>query len=218
MHMEKYVDRQQAGQVLAEQLQAYLDRRDAIILALPRGGVPVAFEVANHLHLPLDVFVVRKLGVPGQSELAMGALAMGDALVFNNDIIQALQVSPAEIQQVIDREMKELKRRELLYRGEHPFPKLENKVVILVDDGIATGATMRAAIQALRQLHPAAIVVAVPVADQRMVAAMQKIADVVVCPLQPDNLRAVGIWYENFAQTTDEEVYNYLKTAQTFIT
>lgn len=214
--MEKYENRHHAGQVLAGQLEAYQSREDVIILALPRGGVPVAFEVAKTLHLPLDVFVVRKLGVPGQNELAMGALAIGGALVFNDDIIKSLQVSPPEIQQSIAMETVELKRRELLYRGERPFPVLENKTLILVDDGIATGATMRAAIQALRLFNPAEIVVAIPVADQRMIAVLQQIADEVICPLQPTNLHAVGSWYQDFSQTTDQEVYNLLETARTF--
>ncbi len=215
--MDTYSNREQAGQVLAQHLLSYKNRQDVVILALPRGGVPVAFEIAQALQLPLDVFIVRKLGVPGHAELAMGALAMGGVLVFNEDVIHSLQISLAEIQQVSEVETKELQRRELLYRGERLFPELANKVIILVDDGIATGATMRAAIKAICQFNPASLIVAVPVADKKMVASMISLVDEIICPLQPENLQAVGGWYQDFSQTTDEEVYTLLEAARTFV-
>jgi putative phosphoribosyl transferase len=213
--MEKYRNRQEAGKVLAQELRAFSDRNDVIVLALPRGGVPVAFEIVKALHVPLDVFIVRKLGVPGHSELAMGAIAMGGAHVFNDEIIRDLSISPETIQRIIETEQQELKRRESAYRGNHTFPPLKDTTVILVDDGIATGATMRAAIKALRQLNPAAIVVAVPVADKQMCEKFEPLVDSLICPLRPSNFFAVGPWYDDFSQTEDEEVYTLLKQAKT---
>ena len=163
--------------------------------------------------IPLDVFIVRKLGVPGHSELAMGAIAMGDASVFNEDIIAELSISREEIGMVIAEEQRELKRRESAYRGNHVFPPLKDKTVILVDDGIATGATMRVAINALRVLKPANIIAAVPVADKSMCDKMQPLVDSLICPMRPMNFYAVGAWYEDFSQTEDEEVFNLLKEA-----
>lgn len=212
--MEKYRDRQQAGQVLAQHLLSYKERPDVIVLALPRGGVPVAFEIAQALRVPLDIFTVRKLGVPGQQELAMGAVASGGVMVFNEDILRALQITPAEIEQVKAIETQELQRREAKYRQGQAFPVLENKLVILVDDGIATGATIRAAIQALRQFNPAELIIAVPVADKHMVGMLAPLVEEIICPLQPQDLQAVGAWYEDFAQTSDEEVYTLLNTAK----
>lgn len=212
--MDRYRDRQQAGEVLASALSAYADREDVLVLALPRGGVPVAFEVAQALNLSLDVFIVRKLGVPGHSELAMGALAMGNVKVFNSDILNYLHITQAEIDAVIAAEQQELERRAIAYRDNRPLPDFKNKTVILVDDGIATGATMRAAIKALRELGAAHIVVAVPVADRDMCEKLAPSVDQFICPLRPVNFYAVGAWYDNFSQTEDEEVYRLLKLSQ----
>lgn len=212
--MDKYQDRRQAGQVLARALSTYADRDNVIVLALPRGGVPVAYEIAKSLHAPLDVFIVRKLGVPGHEELALGAIATGDIYIFNEDIIGELQVSKQQIETVIKQESNELKRRELAYRGNRPFPDLQNKIVILVDDGIATGATMRAAIKSLRLLKPKNIIVAVPVAAKEMCDVMQNEVDQFYCPLRPVSFYAVGAWYQDFSQTEDEEVYTLLKAAK----
>lgn len=211
--MDRYSNRREAGEILATQLAAYASRDDVIVLALPRGGVPVAFEIAKALLAPLDVFIVRKLGVPGHSELAMGAIAIGGATVFNEDIIEDLQISQEAIQKVIKDEKKELDRRSLVYRGDKPFPQLENKIVILVDDGIATGATIRAAITSLKEFKPARIIVAVPVADKKICQQLSPIVDELICPLQPTQLYAVGGWYEDFSQTEDEEVFLLLNKA-----
>lgn len=212
--MNRYADRREAGKILAQELKQYANRHDTLVLALPRGGVPVAFEVATLLHAPLDVFIVRKLGVPGQHELAMGAIAMGNTQVFNPDIIKELNVAQHEIQAVIAYEQQELKRREALYRGHHAFPPLTNKILILVDDGIATGATMRVAIKALRQLNPAKIIVSVPVAHKQMVEKIRPLVDEFICPLMPTEFYAVGAWYDDFSQTEDNEVYALLKEAK----
>jgi putative phosphoribosyl transferase len=211
--MRKYADRVDAGRELARTLKTYADRCDAIVLALPRGGVPVAFEVASALHLPLDVFIVRKLGVPGQVEFAMGAIATGGVHVLNEDIIKSNQVSESDLAQVISQEQTELARRETVYRGKKPPLNLKGKLVILVDDGIATGATMRVAIKALRVFQPKSIVIAVPVVEKNVAEKMLLIADVVVCPLTPSILEAVGMHYDDFAQTTDEEVHALLVRA-----
>jgi putative phosphoribosyl transferase len=201
-----FADRADAGRVLAEQLTAYAGRDDVVVLALSRGGVPVAYEVASALGGPLDVFLVRKLGAPGQEELAMGAIASGDVVVLNDEVIQALQVSPEEIVSRIGRERQELARRESLYRGERPPLDVQGRTVILIDDGLATGSTMRAAVMALRDQHPARIVVAVPIGAASTCAEIQKVADECVCALTPEHFRAVGLWYDNFAQTGDDEV------------
>jgi putative phosphoribosyl transferase len=216
MTMEKYANRIAAGDVLASELKVYANRADVIILALPRGGVPVAFQIAKSLHVPLDVFIVRKLGVPGHGELAMGAIAMGDIRVFNEDIIAELGISKEDIEKVIAEEQQELKRRETAYRGHHTFPSLKDKTVILVDDGIATGATIRAAINALKQLKPAAIIVAVPVAGKMMCDKLQLLVDQFICPLRPMHFYAVGAWYDDFSQTEDEEVHDLLQKARKF--
>lgn len=208
--MEKYLDRYEAGRVLAKKLTEYANQSDVIILALPRGGVPVAYEVAKALSLSFDVFIVRKLGVPGHEELAMGAIAMGGTVVFNDSILNDLNIAKPEINRIIQLENNELKRRESLYRGNRPFPQLANKTIILIDDGIATGATMRAAIQALRQHNPNNIIIAVPVAGIETCEEMEKIADKVICPLKPVYFYAVGQWYQDFSQTSDNEVYQLL--------
>ncbi|MBV8801519.1 MAG: phosphoribosyltransferase [Gammaproteobacteria bacterium] len=208
--MEKYQNRWDAGKTLAHQLKNYAKQSDVIVLGLPRGGVPVAYEIATFLSAPLDVFIVRKLGVPGHEELAFGALGMGNVVVFNQDIVQTLHISEKMIQKVITEEEQELQRRELRYRGNKSFPHLKNKKIILVDDGIATGATMRAAVNALRRLQPAFIIIAVPVMPNTIYKSMVGIVDKVVCPLIEDDFYAVGAYYTEFEQTTDEEVSTLL--------
>lgn len=208
--MERYQNRYAAGKTLANLLKSYAKRTDVLVLALPRGGVPVAYEIAISLSLPLDVFIVRKLGVPGHEELAMGALAMGDTKVFNKEIMTSLDISKEAIDDVIHMEKKELQRRELAYRGDKPFPIIKNKTVILVDDGVATGASIKVAIKALRQLDPEAIVLAIPVAEASICKELTNLVEKCVCPMQPINFYAVGQWYEDFSQTTDEEVYALL--------
>ena len=206
-------DRAAAGRLLAEKLTAYAGRTDVLVLALPRGGVPVAFEVAQALEVPLDVFVVRKLGVPGHEELAMGAIASGGITVLNEDVIQALHPPLRVIEAVAAREFQELGRRERAYRGDRPAIDVHGKVVILVDDGMATGSTMRAAVAALRRLGPARIVVATPAAAPSTCAEIGREADECVCCIMPDPFYAVGVWYEDFSQTTDEEVRELLERA-----
>jgi putative phosphoribosyl transferase len=206
-----YPDRAEAGRRLARRLGEYAGREDVIVLGLPRGGVPVAFEVAAALRAPLDLMVVRKLGTPGQEELAMGAIGSGGARVLNEEIVAQLGLSDAAIERVEARERRELARREEAYRGERPPPELAGRCVILVDDGLATGATMRAAIAALRPLHPARIVVAVPVAPPDVVARLRREADEVVCPETPEPYVAVGRWYVEFSQTGDDEVRELLR-------
>lgn len=208
-----FEDRVEAGQILASQLHAYADRVDVVVQALPRGGVPVAFEIAQALRAPLDVMIVRKLGVPGHEELALGAIASGGVRVLNERVVEDLALSPGTIEAIARRQQLELERREKLYRGERPALEVTGHVVILVDDGIATGSTMRAAIQALRQQQPARIVVAVPVAPPSVCEEMQGLVDELVCLAQPAGFFAVGQWYRNFSQTTDEEVRNLLDRA-----
>jgi predicted phosphoribosyltransferase/erythromycin esterase-like protein len=199
-------DRREAGRVLAEKLAAYAHRADVLALALPRGGVPVAYEVARALGAPLDVFVVRKLGVPGYEELAMGAIASGGVRVLNDQLVERLGIPEDMMDVVVARERQELERRERLYRRGRPPPDVRGQTVILVDDGLATGATMHAAIQALRKQNPARIVVAVPTASPETCEEMKAEADDVVCAITPEPFHAVGRWYQNFSQTTDEEV------------
>jgi predicted phosphoribosyltransferase len=204
--LERYRNRQEAGRALAERLGAYRGRTDVLVLALPRGGVPVAFEIARVLEAPLDVFVVRKLGVPGQSELAMGAIASGGVRVLNDDVVAALGVSDRDVERVTARELEELARREAAYRGQRADPVVAGRVIILVDDGLATGATMRAAVAALRAQSPARIVVAVPVGARDTVREMAAICDELICPLTPQGFTAVGEWYDDFLETTDDDV------------
>ncbi len=206
-------DRMTAGRALGRALKAYADRDDVIVLALPRGGVPVAYEVARALGASLDLMLVRKLGTPGQRELAMGAIATGGALVLNEDIIRSLAISRETINRVAIEEQKELERRQLAYRGDHPLPNLEGLCVILVDDGLATGATMRAAISALRQYHPVRVVVAVPVAPVETVERLEKEVDQVVCLETPEPFMAIGKWYQAFPQVSDAEVKQLLSRA-----
>jgi erythromycin esterase-like protein/predicted phosphoribosyltransferase len=214
MRPERFRNRNEAGRLLAEKLTAYANRPDVLVLALPRGGVPVAYEVARALGAPLDVFVVRKLGVPGYEELAMGAVATGGVRVLNDQIVQRLGIPQYIIDAVAARELQELARRERLYRGGRPPPDVRGRTVILVDDGLATGATMRAAIMALRQLEPARIVVAVPTASPETCEELKAEADDVVCAITPEPFLAVGHWYEDFSQTTDEEVRDLLARPQ----
>jgi len=208
-----FANRVEAGQVLAELLAAYRGRRDVIVLALPRGGVPVAYEVAQALGTPLDVFLVRKLGVPGHEELAMGAIASGGVVAVNDDVVEALKISPDTVMAAAESERPELSRREAIYRGGRPPLELSGKIAILIDDGLATGSSMRAAVAALRKKAPSRIVVAVPIGAASTCAEFQAIADECVCALTPDNFRAVGLWYDDFSQTDDEEVCDLLARA-----
>jgi erythromycin esterase-like protein/predicted phosphoribosyltransferase len=203
-------DRPEAGRLLAAKLTTYVNRPDVIVLGLPRGGVPVAYEVARALGAPLDVFIVRKLGVPGYEELAMGAVATGGVRVLNDQLINRLSIPNHLIDAVAARERQELARRERLYRGGRPPPDVRGRTVILVDDGLATGATMHAAIAALRQLWPARIVVAVPTASPQICEEMKAEVDDVICAITPEPFQAVGRWYQDFSQTTDEEVHELL--------
>lgn len=207
----RFRDRRDAGQWLAADLHAYAGRTDVIVLALPRGGVPVGYEVAATLGAPLDVFVVRKLGLPGHEELAMGALASGGVRVLDEELIRIARVSPAEVSRVTTAEQAELERRERRYRGDRPFPDLRGKTAILVDDGLATGSTMRAAVTALRIEGPTRVVVAVPVAAAETCDALRALADDVICAVTPEPFHAVGLWYDDFSQTTDDEVRELLE-------
>jgi putative phosphoribosyl transferase len=205
-----FQDRTEAGRLLAKRLSCYAGNPDVLILALPRGGVPVAYEVAKALRAPLDVFVVRKLGVPGHEEFAMGAIASGGVCVLNEDVVQALRIPPRVIEAVAAQELRELARRERCYRGDRPAPDVRGRTVILVDDGLATGSTMRAAVAALRRLGPAQIVVAVPTAAPDVCEEFRHEADDCVCEITPEPFHAVGLWYEDFSQTTDLEVRDLL--------
>jgi putative phosphoribosyl transferase len=209
-----FQDRAEAGRILAtSKLSAYADRDDVIVLGLPRGGVPVAFEVAQALHVPLDVFVVRKLGTPWNKELAMGAIAPGGVQVLDLSLAQRLSVSEEAIQEVVAVERRELERMERLYRGDRPQLALAGKTVILVDDGVATGSSILAAIAALRRRKAARIVVAIPVAPAAACDAIRMEADDVVCVAEPEMFLAISQWYENFTQTTDEDVCALLEQA-----
>ncbi|MBI3418099.1 MAG: phosphoribosyltransferase [Verrucomicrobia bacterium] len=209
----RFRDRTEAGQMLAKKLARYANRTDVLVLALPRGGVPVGYEVAQAINVPLDVFVVRKLGVPGHEELAMGAIASGGVRVLNRSVVEGSQISDAVIDAVAAREMRELERRERAYRGDRPMPAAQGCTVILVDDGIATGATMRAAVQALRQLEAGRIVVATPTAALSTAQEMRADVDEFVAVMTPVDFAGVGQWYDNFSQTTDEEVRELLEKA-----
>jgi len=203
-------DRRDAGRALARRLSFYGGRADVTVLALPRGGVPVASEIARALGLPLDVFLVRKLGVPGHEELAMGAIASDGARVLDSEVMRAYRVSEEDVARVTDAERRELDRREIAYRADRPPLDVKGRTVILVDDGLATGSSMRAAVAALRPLSPARIVVAVPVAPRSTVLSLERVADEVVCLEMPEPFLAVGMFYEDFEQTTDEQVRDLL--------
>lgn len=211
---EGYGNRRDAGRVLARHLSGYASQEDVAVLALPRGGVPVAFEVARALAAPLDVFVVRKLGVPGHEELAMGAVASGGTRVLNDDVLRWCSVAPALVERVTTRERVEIERRERDYRGELPPLDVAGRTVLLVDDGLATGSTMQAAVQAVRTLGPARIIVAAPVGSREACDALRRVADEVVCPLVPEPFSAVGLWYGDFSQTTDREVRSLLDASR----
>jgi putative phosphoribosyl transferase len=210
---ERFQDRRDAGRMLAGKLSEYAGRSDVLVLALPRGGVPVAYEVARALAAPLDIVLVRKLGVPGQEELAMGALASGDVLVLNDDVVSALEIGPDVVEAVAERERRELERREAAYRGGRRPVDVGDRVVILIDDGLATGATMRAAAVALRQRGPRRLVIAVPTASVATSRALAAEVDEIVCAMTPEPFHAVGLWYEDFSQTTDDEVRELLSRA-----
>lgn len=209
---ETFPDRAAAGRLLAKQLTDYADRDDVLVLALPRGGVPVAREVADALNAPLDLLLIRKLGVPGHAELAMGAIASGGTRVLNQQIVESLGISPEMIDRVAAAETAELERRAQTFRGERPAPNLEGKVVILVDDGLATGASMRAAIDAARDQAAGRIVAAVPVAPPPVCHELRDSVDEMICLNQPEPFQAVGIWYQHFDQVTDGEVRKILGT------
>jgi predicted phosphoribosyltransferase len=209
----QFSNRSEAGRFLSENLATYANRNDAIVLALPRGGVPVAAEVAKRLNAPLDVFVVRKLGLPEHPELAMGAIASGGVRVFNGEVVNALRIPDEVIDAVSAEELTELQRREKAYRADRPPLELEGKTVIVVDDGIATGSTMLAAVSALRQLNAARIIIAAPVIAASTYREMQRAADEVAAVVVPEHFYAVGQWYEDFSQTSDEEVRELLAQA-----
>ncbi len=206
----RFRDRSDAGRQLASQLTSFANQPNVCVLALPRGGVPVAYEVARRLHALLDIWVVRKLGAPGMPELAIGAIASGGVQVLSPGIVRALNLPPGQIEEIAAREKLELARRETAYRGNRPPATVQFKHVILIDDGIATGSTMRAAIAALRPLNPIQIVVAVPVAARSVCDHLSREADAVICLLCPPNLDAVGQWYDDFSQTSDDEVRDLL--------
>lgn len=209
----RFRDRVDAGRRLAERLSSYAGRPDVIVLGLPRGGIPVAYEVARALGAPLDVFVVRKLGWPMQPELAMGAIASGGVIVLNEEVIEMVGAGRELIESVADEERRELARREREYRGDRPPPSIRGRTVILVDDGLATGSTMRAAARAVREQDPARLVIAVPVGAPETCESLRAEADEVVCVLQPPFFQAVGLWYDRFEQTTDAEVRRLLEDA-----
>lgn len=213
----RYQDRAEAGQRLAELLKGRLDLRDALVVALPRGGVPVAFEIARVLAVPLDVVVVRKLGVPVQPELAMGAVATGGVRVLNDDVLYMARIPDEVIEEVSRRELAEVARRERAYRGEAPELEVGGRTVVLVDDGVATGSTVLAALQALRQMGAQKVIVACPVASPEIVARLEAEADEVVCPLTPPDLWAIGYWYDDFEQLTDMDVRDCLQRARAFL-
>jgi putative phosphoribosyl transferase len=208
-----FADRRDAGDKLSDKLKDYENRSDLFVLALPRGGVPVAYEVATALRAPLDVFLVRKLGVPGHEELAMGAIASGGVSVLNEDVTMSMGISDSVIREVKEHEQKELERREQLYRGSRGPLNVQGRTVILIDDGLATGSTMRAAIAALRKMRPARIVVAVPVAAPETCETIRNEVDELICAVTPEPFLAVGAWYSDFSQTTDDEVRELLQAA-----
>lgn len=209
--MSRFRDRREAGKTLAQKLMHYAERPNVLALALPRGGVPVAYEVALALHVPLDVFIVRKLGVPGHEELAIGAIASGGVRVLNKRIIESLNIPEEIIEQVAQRELQELRRREQAYRGEYPPLDIHGRIVILIDDGLATGASMRAAVVGVRAQDPERIMVAVPTAAPETCEAFQSEVDEIVCAITPEPFLGVGRWYDDFEQTTDEGVRLFLQ-------
>ena len=217
MYQQLFSNRTEAGRFLASKLGEYANRSEAVVLGLPRGGVPIAFEVAKALGVPLDVFIVRKLGVPGQEELAFGAIASNGVRVLNENLVRALRLPETVIESVAEREQRELERREQIYRGGRSAQNLKDKIVIVVDDGLATGATMRAAIKAIKKQIPKKTIVAVPVGSQQTCDEFKHEADVLcICATTPEPFYGVGMWYEDFEQTTDEEVIKLLSESQSF--
>src|ERR1700704_2581953 len=212
--INRFRDRAEGGQFLASKLKSYADRSDVVVLALPRGGVPVGFEVAQSLHIPLDLLLVRKIGTPGHEELAMGAVATGNVRVLHSDVVNTFGVSECAIEWATANAFQELAYHEQVYQGSRPRPQMIGKTVILVDDGMATGATMRAAIAALKLQRPERIIVAVPVASLETCEELKTEVDEIVCGQAPASFRAVGLWYENFSQLTDGDVRNLLDQAQ----
>lgn len=210
----RFKDRTEAGQQLAARLQPYAHRPDVLVLGLPRGGVPVAYEVARALRVPWDICLVRKLGVPGHQELAMGAIAPNGVRVLNDEILDWRNIAAPTVEAVAARELIELQRRDRLYRGDRPQPEAGDRTVILVDDGIATGLTMQAVIAVIKPQHPAQLIVAVPVAPPQTCATLQAQVDQVVCLLTPNELSSVGLWYDNFAQVTDDQVCTLLSSSR----
>lgn len=208
--MSRFPNRTEAGRMLAQQLKSYANQENLLVLGLPRGGVPVAFEVAKALNAPLDICIVRKLGVPGQKELAMGAIAAGGIGVLNYDVINTLGIDKEVIQVVAAEELQELERRDRTYRGDAPPINVKNKTVILIDDGIATGSTIRAAIAILKQQQPTKIIIAIPVAPASTYQELKSEVDEIVCLQIPELMSAIGLWYDDFSQTTDEEVSQVL--------
>jgi len=211
---KKFSNRTVAGLMLAQELYKYTNQENLLVLALPRGGVPVAFEVAVALHVPLDVCLVRKLGAPGHEELAMGAIAASGVRILNHHVINSLGIDDQIIQQVTAQELEELQRRDLVYRQDRPPLDITNKTVILIDDGIATGATMLAAIALLRQQQPAKIVVAVPIAPPSIYEQLHSLVDEIICLFTPETMSAIGFWYQNFTQTTDDIVCQLLEESR----
>jgi predicted phosphoribosyltransferase len=214
MSHARFRDRYEAGRRLAAALSAYAGRPNLLVLALPRGGVPVGYEVARALPAPLDVMLVRKLGVPGHEELAMGAIASGGIRVLSEDVVAAFNIPDRVIATIAANEEEELRRRERAYREDRPPVEVRGRTVILVDDGLATGASMRAAAEALRVQHPERLIVAVPVAPPETCASLRQLADDVVCALAPETFLAVGNWYDDFSQTSDEEVRDLLRATE----
>ncbi len=204
-------NRTQAGRLLALKLKQFTDHPQGLVLGLPRGGVPVAAEIAQSLHIPLDICLVRKLGAPGRKELAMGAIATGGIRVLNQDIIDWLEIPDSAIEEVAREELVELSRRERTYRGDRPLPQIANRIIILVDDGIATGATLRAAIAVLKPQHPSRIIVAVPVASLDIARQLQTEVDQLVCLKKAEQLNSISLWYEDFGQVSDREVRSLLE-------
>ncbi|MBE9116494.1 phosphoribosyltransferase [Lusitaniella coriacea LEGE 07157] len=203
-------DRAEAGRLLASKLKSYAKKSDVLVLGLPRGGVPVAFEIAKTLNAPLDIWLVRKLGVPGNKELAMGAIGMGDVRVMNKEIVKSLKVSDEAIARVVDQEKQELERRDRAYRGDRPIPDPRDRAIILVDDGIATGSTLFAALTSLRQHHPASIAVATPIIPPSLCKKLRREVDKVAYLLQPDPFHFIGFWYDDFSSTPDRVVCDLL--------
>lgn len=215
--IKRFPDRREAGRALAQKLLKYASRSDTIVLALPRGGVPVAYEVALAMKVPLDVWIVRKLGLPGRQELAIGAIASGGVRILNHDIIQAVGLSQTTIDKVTEQELDELKRREQQYRGNRPPFDVRDRTVILIDDGLATGASMLAAVRSLRTQKPASIIVAVPAAAPQAIEILRSEVDEVIFVIAPFDFKGVGNWYEEFSQTTDDEVQRLLEQANSHL-